>query len=249
MATHTNLKSLFTDIADAIRSVEGTNDTIRAEDFPLRIEEGYENATNTIVGILQGDIKHLNSGKATNLRRQLFANCLYLEAVELPNVRELPTEVFYNCKKLTEINAPQLEFMSINCLSSTNVKRLVLKKLRWLDQSALDACASLEILDVLGYSVDGSSRIDHTALMRCNKLRALVIRSEEGVPDFIETSYDEERAVCALLNGKCHIYVPRSLMDTYKATEGWSTYASQFRALEDYTVDGTVTGALDETKI
>lgn len=39
------------------------------------------------------------------------------------------------------------------------------------------------------------------------------------------------------------------LVDTYKADTNWSTYAAQFRALEDYTVDGTITGELDESKI
>ena len=34
-----------------------------------------------------------------------------------------------------------------------------------------------------------------------------------------------------------------------QAATNWSTYAAQFRALEDYTVDGTTTGELDETKI
>jgi hypothetical protein len=29
----------------------------------------------------------------------------------------------------------------------------------------------------------------------------------------------------------------------------WTTFSAQFRALEDYTVDGTTTGELDESKI
>jgi hypothetical protein len=50
-------------------------------------------------------------------------------------------------------------------------------------------------------------------------------------------------------SGTGYIYVPRALVDTYKTATNWSTYANQFRALEDYTVDGTVTGELDESKI
>ena len=46
-----------------------------------------------------------------------------------------------------------------------------------------------------------------------------------------------------------YIYVPRALVDSYKSATNWSTYASQFRALEDYTVDGTIMGELDESKI
>jgi hypothetical protein len=52
-----------------------------------------------------------------------------------------------------------------------------------------------------------------------------------------------------------YFYVPRALLSDddatkdYRRATNWSTYASQFRALEDYTVDGTITGALDPTKI
>lgn len=52
-----------------------------------------------------------------------------------------------------------------------------------------------------------------------------------------------------LAKGTGYIYVPRALVDSYKAATNWSVYANQFRALEDYTVDGTLTGELDETKI
>lgn len=46
-----------------------------------------------------------------------------------------------------------------------------------------------------------------------------------------------------------YIYVPAALVDSYKVATNWSTYEAKFRALEDYTVDGTTTGDLDETKI
>jgi hypothetical protein len=49
--------------------------------------------------------------------------------------------------------------------------------------------------------------------------------------------------------GTGYIYVPADLVDSYKAATNWSTFAAQFRALEDYTVDGTITGELDITKI
>ena len=52
-----------------------------------------------------------------------------------------------------------------------------------------------------------------------------------------------------IASGTGYIYVPAALVDSYKAATNWSNFAAQFRALEDYTVDGTTTGALDPTKI
>lgn len=50
-------------------------------------------------------------------------------------------------------------------------------------------------------------------------------------------------------SGTGYIYVPAASVDVYKNVGGWKAYAAQFRALEDYTVDGTITGELDESKI
>lgn len=87
--------------------------------------------------------------------------------------------------------------------------------------------------------------IKANAMNGCSVLKALILRGE---------------TVCTLANanaltgtpiasGTGYIYVPAALVDSYKAATNWSTYADQFRALEDYTVDGTVDGELDETKI
>ena len=34
--------------------------------------------------------------------------------------------------------------------------------------------------------------------------------------------------------GTGYIYVPKALVESYQAHEKWSTYADQFRAIEDY---------------
>jgi hypothetical protein len=46
-----------------------------------------------------------------------------------------------------------------------------------------------------------------------------------------------------------HFYVRRALVDEFKNATNWSTYAEMYRALEDFSVDGTATGELDMSKI
>ena len=46
-----------------------------------------------------------------------------------------------------------------------------------------------------------------------------------------------------------YVYVPAALVDAYKSATNWSANAAKFRALEDYTVDGTISGDLDDAKI
>ena len=52
-----------------------------------------------------------------------------------------------------------------------------------------------------------------------------------------------------IYDGDGYIYVPSALIEQYKTATNWTYFATKFRALEDYTVDGTVTGALDTSKI
>jgi hypothetical protein len=73
-----------------------------------------------------------------------------------------------------------------------------------------------------------------------SKLSALIIRKNDNLCVLGGTN---------ALNSSVYIYVPAALIEDYKVATNWSTYANQFRALEDYTVDGTITGDLDEAKI
>ena len=79
---------------------------------------------------------------------------------------------------------------------------------------------------------------------RCKALKAVVLRSELGV-----CTASSDPLISNQSGGVCYIYVPSALIEQYKVATNWTVYASQFRVLEDYTVDGTITGALDESKI
>lgn len=46
------------------------------------------------------------------------------------------------------------------------------------------------------------------------------------------------------------VYVPSALISQYQSATNWTgIYGLKFRALEEYTVDGTITGALDPAKV
>ena len=70
-------------------------------------------------------------------------------------------------------------------------------------------------------------------------LQALIIRNNEMVPDLFET---DAFLTTPIFDGYGYIYVPRDLIESYKTATNWSYFADQFRILEDYTDDGTITG-------
>ena len=105
---------------------------------------------------------------------------------------------------------------------------------------AFHSCSALASVD---FPV--ATSIGNYAFSYCSKLTALILRSETMATlrdTIVFTS-------TPIASGTGYIYVPRALVDSYKAASDWSTYANQIRSIEDYTVDGTITGALDETKI
>lgn len=100
-------------------------------------------------------------------------------------------------------------------------------------------CNKLEIVDIPSVKSIGGG-----AFNRCTSLLALILRRTT-----MSTLGSAALTGTPIASGTGYIYVPAALVDSYKTATNWSTYADQFRALEDYTVDGTVTGDLDETKI
>ena len=78
-----------------------------------------------------------------------------------------------------------------------------------------------------------------------SNISALILRNDKICTLYNSNAFNET----PIQSGTGYIYVPRDFIEDYKVAENWSTYATQFRALEDYTVDGTITGELDESKI
>lgn len=150
-----------------------------------------------------------------------FNDCSSLIAIDLPNTIEVSNESFRGCEALTNVNLP-------NAIT--------------IGDRAFGECLSLRKLDL-----PKAASIGEQCFFGGVQLEALILRNTESMctaKGDICASYSSWGTGSIL-----HIYVPRALIEDYKVAENWSQYASKFRALEDYTVDGTITGELDETKI
>ncbi len=92
-------------------------------------------------------------------------------------------------------------------------------------QYAFYGCTALTVVDV-----PNVTSIAANSFEGCSALTALILRSAT-VCTMANTN---ALANSAIASGTGYIYVPRSLVDTYKAATNWSTYAEQIRAIEDY---------------
>ena len=173
-----------------------------------------------------------------------FVACSNLKTVSVPNLSEGPlgSSSFTGCTSLTEISFAD-KVTSIGTNAFERCKGLVEVRFPIATQVAgyaFKECTSLVTADF--HVVTG---LYAQAFYKCSALTALILRG----PTVVTLGGSNHISDTPIASGTGYIYVPASLIDAYKATSGWSTYAAQFRALEDYTVDGTTTGDLDPTKV
>lgn len=161
----------------------------------------------------------------TTVGPNAFQECNNLVDVNMPNVTEIGARAFCSCPSLVEVCLPSLIAFVGNNPGQTFEN---CKALKLVD---LPVCLHMPVYDTF---------------TNCSALVAVVLRNTTKVCTLGFTGSFSNTPIAA---GSGYIYVPGVLIDSYKAATNWSTYATQFRALEDYTVDGTLTGELDETKI
>lgn len=128
------------------------------------------------------------------------------------------------------------KFINMNGLTSATFSSVTEIKDR-----AFSGCAYLTTLDFSEKVSIGSY-----AFINCYRLDCLILRNTSELSSL---SNDNSFTETAIKYKQGYIYVPSTLKSQYEGATNWSRYATIFRALEDYTVDGTTTGDLDPTKI
>lgn len=155
-------------------------------------------------------------------------------------ITQLGDRALYYNLSLTTVNLPNALTIGHQafyyCSALVNVS---LPKVTTVESSAFTYCKKLVTIDLPSVTMINSPFSD------CDALRHIILRSNTmcAVSSLTFSQYSP------IGNGIGYVYVPSALFDTYKADTNWSKVSSRLRKLEDYTVDGTVTGALDTSKI
>lgn len=192
---------------------------------------------------IERNITEFKDNVITSVAGSAFRKCANLVVVELPNVETLGTFPFEGCSALKRAHLPKwkattdVNSVFSGCYALTDVH---VPLVQYVGQYMFYQCQQLEKVDL-----PSANHIHSVAFCYAYRLKAVILRNEQ-----ICTLYNSGVfSPSGITSGTGHIYVPRALVDSYKAATNWSAYATQIRALEDYTVDGTITGDLDESKI
>ena len=145
--------------------------------------------------------------KLTSIGAYAFNPDSYLESIEAENVEEIYSNAFQGCTALKEVKFPKITSIGSNAFRS---------------------CSALTKVD-LGSNMTAS--ILTRTFNACSNLTALILRNTDTIVGLgANNAFDST----PIASGTGYIYVPRTLINTYKTANNWSNYATQFRAIEDY---------------
>lgn len=227
MAKNNNLGDYLTEIADAIREKKGTTEAINAQDFADEIAS-IEGGGDTSIedSIVTREVTSYTNERVTSIGNQAFMNAASLKSISFPNAKSAGLSSFNACTSLTDVDLPLLESVNTQTFYGCNaLVRLNLPKLKTASVQSVRNCAKLAIVDL-----GNATSISALSFDNCAALECFIIRT---------SSLCKLAATSALTNTKIasgtgYIYVPASLVDSYKNASNWSTYAGQIRAIEEY---------------
>jgi hypothetical protein len=171
------------------------------------IEGPYENHRVTSVGVAA------------------FKGSNKLVSVVMPLCTELSDDAFSGCGSLKETTF-SVDLAKIGANTFYNCDALtefIYPNVYIYSYSTFQVSQNLKKADIAGF-------VGATETFNGTPLETLIIRSDTmqtiGNVNVLKDTH--------IAKGIGYIYVPRALVDTYKAATNWSTYAAQFRAIEDY---------------
>ena len=247
-------------IADSIRSKTGSTDKLKLADMPSKID-GID--LETYQKIIDRTITEVNLPNLTSVGTYGFNNCTALTEVNLPNLTSVGAYGFNNCTALTEVNLPNLTSVGAYGFNSCiNLVKLVMPTVETIDGYSVFNRVGYDIKDdainsILDFGTNLKS-IKCSSQTYNSWVKHIVIRTTT-VPDGFKWPviqaprlYGFTKDYSGSRKADGWFYCPRASMSAYSSALYYSSSLdgrSRMRALEDYTVDGTTTGELDESKI
>lgn len=176
----------------------------------------------------------------TTLNAYAFRNCTGLKKVSLTNVTAMNYGALEGCTGIEILDLPNLYTMGMSASLPDTIcgGRWVFPSLKRFDNYAASWTKNLKWLDFAS-TTDEVLSIDAVNFKECYNLKTVIVRSG-SVATLAANQF--KSGPIGTSTGTGFIYVPRALVDSYKVATNWSLTASKIRALEDYTVDGTITG-------
>lgn len=216
----------LTNIANAIRSKNGTSDTYKPSEMATAIENiptGGGKFKPTVGFVfntpfkeeMQNEIEGIDTSQLTNMQEMFKNGGNYLKRVDLStwDVSKVTNmySMFNQCYELEEIIFGE-NFIT----SSLSDMRLMFGSTNNLKKVDLSSFDTSKITNT--YNAFMNSHIETLIIDNPNVFKITATNFLSGTP---------------IKNGTGYIYVPDNLVEIYKKSTNWSTYASQFKGISE----------------
>ena len=220
MSIYSKLSSLLT----AANNKTGESDTTLTDAVQTLIDGYGQGGGSNEDALLNGSLTTYENSNITTLRQFAFANYTNLVSVSFPALTSFGQRAFAQCGNLESVSFPSLtataNYTFPECQKLITIPKESFPSLITLADFTFQNCQHLEFADfpVL-------TEIKGNAFSRCFLLETLVLRSTTlcslvNITAFDTTPFRGRDSKVGKL------YVPASLVDTYKAASNWSTLYS-----------------------
>ena len=221
-------------VYNGVTAIEMTNESGEKVQYTEGGTGGGGGDSDDMAGALADrTITEFYSDTCTQIGSYAFRGCKSLTKLVAPNATTVGEYAIYQCNALRSIALPKVTSVSTNSFRDAQYLEIVdLPKLPTISSNTFYGCRGLKTL-ILRYSkkvtLNGTN-----AFTTCYRLLGTTNSGFNPTGERIG-----------------FVYVPRALIEEYRADSVWSSVLepNQFRALEDYTVNGAVDGELDLSKI
>ena len=243
-------------VAAAIEAVNGIiaeqNAALKAlkDTLSQKASGGGASDTTQIDSMIDRSITEISNDRITVIGDNAFYACKSLITIDFPAATKVSNHAFHDCTSLTTVDFPAVTKIGGNafrgCTGLITVSFPAVNT--GLGSNSFDSCTSLTtvyfpILDNAGGSSFAHctslttaefpvvNTLSTAAFYGCTSLNTLILRISDKVCKLSNTNVF---TLTPIESGTGYIYVPSTLVDSYKAATNWSVFADQIRAIEDY---------------
>ena len=148
-----------------------------------------------------------------------FYLCKSLQQVSLPVCLSISNEALARCSSLSQINIPMCSYIGYQAfMSCYSLSKISLPKCSYINIWAFQDCSSLSQISLPVCSIIGYNEFDG-----CSSLSIMTI----GYSGVCNLKNSEAFNATQITSSTGSIYVPASLVDSYKSAKNWSYFSTQ----------------------
>lgn len=171
-------------------------------------------------------VEYIDMPNVTDIGQYACYNCVGLKEIDFPLCETIGNYAFYNNTDVVRVNMPALKTTGTNAFRQlTSLVSVSLPALTAVNGTVFQKCTLLEKADFSAVKSVGAN-----AFNGCSVLTALILRNST----MATLANVSALTSTPIASGSGFIYIPKSILSQYASATNWSTYAAQFRAIEDY---------------